>query len=301
MTLTHASRRLVPTFALYGESRAAPAATDALHVEDIPSRSRKYLWRIGAHRHRNLCQCVFVTGGKASFDLDGQRGALEGPCAIVIPAGTIHGFRFRAETQGYVLTADLDRLLGLAATTHQAPIQALFERPRAVDLTSDVPFAERAASLLERLLREFREPESLAAPVSSWLACGVLWLLAHKSATQAPFDAHLGRDLDRLRRLRVSIETHLTQHWPVTRYARELSLTPNRLNRLCRRLTGFSAFDLIQQRMALEARRRLLFVAGSVTALAGELGFKDAAYFCRFFRRRNGMSPHEYRRRQGGG
>jgi AraC family transcriptional activator of pobA len=88
MTLTHASHRHVPTFALYGESRAAPAATDALHVEDTPSRSRKYLWRIGAHRHRHLCQCVFVTGGAASFDLDGERGMLEGPCAIVIPAGS---------------------------------------------------------------------------------------------------------------------------------------------------------------------------------------------------------------------
>jgi AraC family transcriptional activator of pobA len=45
----------------------------------------------------------------------------------------------------------------------------------------------------------------------------------------------------------------------------------------------------------------LVFVAGSVAALAAELGFKDAAYFCRFFRRHNGVSPGEYRRGQAGG
>ena len=42
-------------------------------------------------------------------------------------------------------------------------------------------------------------------------------------------------------------------------------------------------------------------VAGSVAALAAELGFKDTAYFCRFFRRHNGVSPGEYRRGQAGG
>jgi AraC family transcriptional activator of pobA len=87
----------------------------------------------------------------------------------------------------------------------------------------------------------------------------------------------------------------------VARYARQLALSESSLNRLCRRLTGHTAFELIQQRMALEARRRLVFVAGSVAALAAELGFKDAAYFCRFFRRHNGVSPGEYRRGQAGG
>jgi AraC family transcriptional regulator, transcriptional activator of pobA len=299
MALMQVSRRQVPTFTLYGESREPPAATEALHIEDIPSRSRKYLWRIGAHRHRNLCQCVFVTAGGASFALDGERGDLGGPCAILVPAGTIHGFRFRAETQGYVLTVDLHRLLGLAAPSHQAAIHSLFERPRALDLASDPLFAGRAAQLFERLLVEFRQPENLA-PVASWLGCCVLWLFAHKAAAPAPPDALLGRDLDRLRRLRLSIEAHLTQHWPVARYARELSLSGNRLNRLCMRVTGSTAFDLIQQRLSLEARRRLVYVAGSVTTIAAELGFKDAAYFCRFFRRHNGMSPVEYRRRHGG-
>jgi AraC family transcriptional activator of pobA len=43
-----------------------------------------------------------------------------------------------------------------------------------------------------------------------------------------------------------------------------------------------------------------VYVAGSVAGVAAELGFKDAAYFCRFFRRHAGVSPTEYRR-QGDG
>jgi AraC family transcriptional activator of pobA len=301
MNLVRTSRRNIPTFSLYGEQPDAAGHTDSLHVEDIPSRSRKYLWKIGTHRHRNLCQCVFVTQGPVTVDLDGARTALQGPASIIIPAGTVHGFRFRADTQGYVLTVDLDRLLSMAPAAHQAEIQGLFSMPRAVDLAADLEFAGRAAQLLERLLQEFRQPDSLAAPIGSWLACGVLWLLAHKSMTQSPADSHGGHDLDRLRRFRLLIESRLASHWPVARYARQLALSESSLNRLCRRLTGHTAFELIQQRMALEARRRLVFVAGSVAALAAELGFKDAAYFCRFFRRHNGVSPGEYRRGQAGG
>jgi AraC family transcriptional regulator, transcriptional activator of pobA len=291
--------RNIPTFSLYGERRESSTDTDPLHIEDIPSRSRKYLWRIGMHRHQNLYQCVLVDMGEATVDLDGSRGSVQGPAAIIIPAGTVHGFRFSPETRGYVLTVDLDRLLALAAPPHHAPIHGLFSAPRIVDLQVDKPFAEHASQLLSAVLHEFRQPESINTPIGGWLAISVLSMMAHKTAMSLPSQA--SQDLDRLRRFRLSLESNLLKHWPAARYAGQLSISETSLNRLCRRLTGYTAFDLIQQRLALEARRRLLYIAGPVAALATELGFKDAAYFCRFFRRRNGMSPGEYRKSQGGG
>lgn len=70
---------------------------------------------------------------------------------------------------------------------------------------------------------------------------------------------------------------------------------------LCRRLTGNTGLDLPQQRLALEARRRLIYAADSVSGIANALGFKDSAYFSRFFRRHSGTSPHEFRRLHRGG
>ncbi len=300
MSLRVAARRSIPSFSLYGE-KPTPSHIDSLHIEDIPARSRKYLWHIAVHRHQNLCQCVFVTIGPATVELDGSHTALDGPAAIIIPAGTVHSFRFRSDTQGFVLTVDLNRLLTLAGAAHQAPIQALFSTSRAFALESDPSLASRAAQLLERLLEEFRQPESLDTPVGTWLACSVLWVLAQKATRSAPGDLRSRQELDRLRRFRLLIESHFVRHWPVARYARQLGLSETTLNRLCGRLTGETAFTLIRQRVALEARRRLVYVAGSVAAIAEELGFKDTAYFCRFFRRQVGISPGEYRHRQGGG
>jgi AraC family transcriptional activator of pobA len=295
------SRRSIPSFSLYGETQAAAAQTDIVHVEDIQSRSRKYLWKIDTHRHALLSQCILITAGPVAAVLDETRAALSGPAVMIVPAGTVHSFRFRADTQGHVLTFDLARVLSMASAAHQSPIESLFAMPRAIDLRSDSQLAMRVEHLLERLVHEFRQPDSWDAPVGSWLACSALWVLALGTAGGGTAELHAGRDTERLRAYRHLIESHYLKHWPVERYARHLALSETSLNRLCRRLAGRTAFDMIQQRLVLEARRRLVYAASPVSSIAGELGFKDPAYFSRFFRRHLGVGPNDFRRRHRGG
>src|SRR5271165_1162624 len=134
--MNRSARRQIPSYSLYGETPGTIRGADALHIEDIQSRSRKYLWKIGSHRHTGLCQCVYVTKGPVLADLEGSQAGFEGPTVIIIPAGAVHGFGFRADSQGYVLTINLDRLLSMASSLHQAPIAALFSEPRVIELAS---------------------------------------------------------------------------------------------------------------------------------------------------------------------
>ncbi|MGO9930851.1 MAG: helix-turn-helix domain-containing protein [Steroidobacteraceae bacterium] len=291
----------VPSFSLYGEQADSRTHADALHIEDIQSRSRKYLWRIATHRHTLLCQCVLVTDGPVTVVLEESQRSFNGPAVMIIPAGTIHSFRFRPDTQGYVLSLNLQQVLSIASTLHQAPIEALFAVPRAIDLALEPSLATRAAEQLECLLHEFRRPERYLEPIGGWLACCVLWSVAVGSRAAMSAEMHCGQDLDRLRQFRLLMESHYAHHWPVERYARQLRMSETSLNRICRRVTGGTGFDLVQQRLVLEARRRLIHAQGSVSAIASELGFKDSAYFCRFFRRHAGVSPNEFRRRHAGG
>jgi AraC family transcriptional activator of pobA len=294
--MNRSARRLVPSFSLYGDSPET-GHSDALHVEDIQSRSRKYLWKIRSHRHTGLCQCVYVSAGPAVAELEGSATAFDGPSVVIIPSGTVHGFGFRVDSEGYVLTVNLDRLLSLTSAHQQASITALFSTPRVIGLAADPPLAARALGLFRTLLEEFRQPES-AGPQVGWLACSVLWILSSGTHALRSAGAPDHDESDRLRRFRLLVEAHYQQHWPVKRYALKLALSESSLNRICRDLTGRTAFDLVQQRLALEARRRLVYVPGSVAAVAAELGFKDPAYFCRFFRKHAGVSPSEFRRRQ---
>jgi AraC family transcriptional activator of pobA len=294
----HASRR-IPSFTLYGE-HAAAGHTDALHIEDIQARSRKYLWKIATHRHATLAQCLFVAAGPVSARLEDLHFDLQGPAVIIVPAGSVHEFAFRPDTHGHVLTADLDRLLNAAAATQQQSILKMFEEPRAISLNGDAALAARVHKQILILAEEFRHPDSSHTPICTWLASSVLAVLATGMNLEFAAESRSGLESKLLRHFRVQIESHYGQHWPISRYAERLGMSETSLNRLCRTLCGTTAFHLVQQRLALEARRRLMYVTGSVHSIANELGFADAAYFSRFFRRQTGLSPNEFRRRSGG-
>jgi len=275
--------------------------TDALHIESIQARSRKYLWKIETHRHTLLSQLVFVTQGRVTVHLDDRRFEFEGGAAIIIPAGTVHSFHFSPQTQGHVLTVDLERLLTTAGPSHQATFQGLFSSARAVDLREEEVLKQRAAHLIQALEVEFKQADSVFMPICSWLACCALSVLAYGTLGDQAVENLGGTALASLRRFRALIEARYLEHWSTQRFAEELGISETSLNRLCRRLAGCTAFELIQQRVALEARRKLVYSTNSVRGIAAELGFKDAAYFCRFFRRRSGTSPQDFRRQHGVG
>jgi AraC family transcriptional activator of pobA len=293
------SAQRIPSFSLYGE-RAEAGHAEALHIEDIQSRSRKYLWNIATHRHAGLCQCLLVAAGPITAQLEERRVALQGPALVTVPAGTVHAFEFAENTDGWVLTLEQDRLLGAASVKQRAAVQCLLSQPRVEDMAADAALFGRAWRAFCLLADEFRQPDSAHTPACAWLASGALAILAH--------GLHLGegqvqglQENRSLRAFRELVEIQYLNHWSVRRYAERLGVSETTLNRLCHKLCGGSAFHLVQQRLALEARRRLMYLASSINLIAAELGFEDAAYFARFFRRHNGMSPNEFRRRHGGG
>jgi AraC family transcriptional activator of pobA len=52
---------------------------------------------------------------------------------------------------------------------------------------------------------------------------------------------------------------------------------------------------MTQERLMLEACRKLTYVPAGVAGIAYELGFQDPAYFSRLFKKLVGMTPKEYR------
>jgi len=89
-------------------------------------------------------------------------------------------------------------------------------------------------------------------------------------------------------------EHYSTQH-DVTAYAEKLNITPGRLTEVIKQQSGKTAITHIHERLIVEAKRRLLHTELSVKQIADELGFEDAAYFNRFFKRLTEATPINYR------
>lgn len=81
----------------------------------------------------------------------------------------------------------------------------------------------------------------------------------------------------------------------VSEFANLLNITPNYLNIVVKDTTGLTANDLMHKRIILEAKRLLINQHSDIVQVAFELGFKDASYFARFFKRSTGQSPTDFR------
>lgn len=79
-------------------------------------------------------------------------------------------------------------------------------------------------------------------------------------------------------------------------YAAALSCSPRALARACRAIAGTSTKDLIDARVALEARRLLVHTDLPISAIARQLGFSEVTNFGKFFARRVNMTPGAFRR-----
>jgi AraC family transcriptional activator of pobA len=289
-------RRQLPAFALYGE--AARPGVPLLHVEAIQTRSRLYEWEIGSHLHQGLHQVVWVQRGPVRSLLDETRADSHGPLAITLPPGVAHAFRFSAASDGHVLTFDAHALAEGDDTGLAEALSRLFSAPRRLAVPQ--PEAARLHALFAALLAEHESAQP--QPVTLWLARAALWRLA-ELAHRADGAAQRGRPhaVPALYTRWVALmEAHYREHWPVTRYAAQLGLSAERLNRLVRAEAGRNAQALLHARLVREASRRLVHIAAPVSTIAFELGFDDPAYFCRFFKRHTGSAPRDYRARLGG-
>src|SRR5450830_1662120 len=293
---THAAD--VPQFSLYGEAARSDNA-EFVHIELIETRSRLHDWHIARHTHRGLFQVLFLISGEVRAEIEDEVWERTGPVVITLHPAVEHGFDFSQEAVGFVLTVDQNVVFSVGenrdAGLHSDIFSALFLQPLAIDLSAVPEIRERIEAILRHLIAESAWPLFGHTLMLEWLARSVLLLLVRLDADDRSADRSGRHDFELFSRFRSLVEAHYKEQWLVGTYADQLHVTPSRLNRLCLKLAGQSAFDMTQHRLMLEACRKLTYVPSSVATIAYELGFQDPAYFSRLFKRHVGMSPKEFR------
>lgn len=289
--------REIPQFALYGEQAQGDSA-EQVHIELIETRSRLHDWHIGTHIHRGLFQVLFLFSGEVRAVVGDSLIECSGPVAITIHPSLAHGFDFSTEARGYVLTMD-QHMLFAAGDEHGNLFAPLFVDARAIAPAPDGPTRPRLEALLEQLLAEAAWPQPGHALIMDWLARAALLLLVRAQSEHRLADSSGQGDFALYTRFRTLVEQQYKEQWQVGRYAEQLRIGPTRLNRLCLRVAGRSAFEIAQDRLLLEACRQLTYLPSSIATIAYELGFQDPAYFSRLFKKRHGLTPKDFRASQG--
>lgn len=296
MTGARATRRTITRFALYGEG-AEPVDAGFVHVERIFDRSSRHDWTIEPHAHPGLVQLLVLLDGQALLASEAEQRAVEGPGAFLVPAGVVHGFRFRPGVEGWVLSFAAALLDDPRAAGFVAALDLAREAPAWADLSTHPAEAERMGAAMRDLDARLAAVDPAPGAV---LAQVLLVLAIFAGLTRAPAGNGASDPRGRLAaRLRALIELHYREHWSVADYAAALGTTRATLTRAARERFGRAPAELAHDRLMLEARRLLAFTDSPVAVVADALGFADPAYFARFFKERSGSSARHFRASRG--
>lgn len=283
-------RQAIPTYALYGEDRAA-VGDFWIHSESIPARSSVNHWEIRPHTHEAFFQFLDIRGGEGELVLPERAIPLSPGALITVPPERVHGFRFSPDIDGNVLTFVLSRLPVVPAPT-------LMESPLVHRLDDAQEDARLVRGLIGRINTEVSAGFGIDGEFVRACLSAAMILIGRIGAAGGRMAGEAERDLGRIEKLKTLIALHFREQKPVEFYAEKLALTPVHLNRVCRKITGQSVGQLIAERVIEEARRDLVFTSMTVQQIAFDLGFSDPAYFNRLFSRQTGITPKAYRNRE---
>lgn len=291
----------IPHYYLYGrleDDHDAEVELDFLHIEPIRKRSGSYNWTIEPHAHPHHYQVLHVATGGGWFDVEDRRVAVEPPCLMSVPVGTVHQIRFHPDTDGSVITA-----------AEPFVVQASLGDPRLMEATRQggvFPLSgtglapEQVARCFEELSREFvysapgRRPAIMAHFVT------VLVALMRAQAGVAERRVSTGdRSYALVLRYRDLVEQHFREERRLEFYAARTGVTPARLNAACKARLGTTASAVLHDRTITEAKRWLIYTGMTVAEIGYALGFEDPAYFSRFFSKRTGVAPGRLREELG--
>ncbi len=248
-----------------------------------------------AHRHDGFFQLHYLVTGQIELQLEEQRYSVQAPLFILTPPSVPHAFFTQEDTDGHVLTVRQELITPLLSSlypTHRELVDIPAICLSVADKPDELEAFNHYWALIEReSVNQFAGREQSLA----FLAQSLFTFLLRSIPLEDHHSGGVRGELKLFQRFNQLVDQHFHQHLAVPDYAKKLRITESRLKDMCRRFANRPPKRLIFDRQLREAKRLLLFSDSPVFEIAYQLGFKDPAYFARFFNRLVGCSPSGWR------
>ncbi|MBY6049009.1 AraC family transcriptional regulator [Vannielia litorea] len=238
---------------------------------------------------------LLLLAGRGTFISDEVEREVAGPCLIWAPTGWWTRISLAAGARGFLARLP-ERALGRAMPTDALSAHVRQAVSRRIFLSDISPkMIASVTTLFEKIDTELREAppgsETVLHHCISLMLIDI-WRAAappRQSVEQAPH-----RISDSFLSL---VELHMQNHWTIAEYASRIGISRDSLNTAVRGAIGVPPHAHIQRRLMEEAKALLVTTNLRVAEVGYRLGFGDAAYFTRFFKRHEQLAPAQFRRK----
>ncbi len=273
-----------------------------IHYETFARLAEFFGRNTPAHRHYCFFQIHLLVRGSIRLNLDQGVYCGQAPLLIFTPPTIPHAFYSEEDTDGHVLTVRQEVVRAWYQTMPGLWPDSLLREAAFFEfdpLPAEVlPDFHNLMLLVDLLQQEFFGDKKGRSAALLSLGQSIFIMLSRLLLAQDPGAAlrqERGEDLRLFLSFCDIVEAHFRDHLTLTEYAGQLSITEPRLNDICRRMASRPSKEIVHERLLQEARRLLRFSAVPVSEISYQLGFVDPAYFSRFFTKRTGTPPSQYR------
>lgn len=247
------------------------------------------------HRHNHF-EITWVKQGRGTCTVDMQHFNVSGNAVFCAAPGQVHQLELEDNTEGYTLSFNNEFLF--LSDDHSD----LFMRNTLINRSSGSFFASPCSEaigdmgeVIMKMVREFENYFSLRTEIlRGYFRIFMIYL--RRQFDQKEETLLVSRNAEVVRKFYALLDAHYTESKMVTDYARLLAVSPNYLNEIVKRHSGYSASHHIQQRVVLEAKRNAVYTNASMKEIAYKLGFDDIAHFSKYFKNVCGVNFTDYKK-----
>lgn len=250
------------------------------------------------HKH-DFYLVVLFTQGSGRHEVDFTEYSISPGSLFYMKPGQTHHWEFSSPPEGYIFfhSRAFFEIPEPVVRLHQYPMYALMQTPAHLQLDEEHRLPE-ITGYFRAMYEEYGQQQPFKRNRLRNLIDQLYIELSRILYAKYPGEPGRGvQPFSRLQQLESLIDQHYAGHKTASDYADMLHISPKYLNKLVQHALGKTTTDLIHDRLLLEAKRLLVRKERPVQDVAEELGFEDAAYFSRLFRKKTGVSPKAFSER----
>ena len=266
----------------FSESFSIRAIQDVLAGKDITQ---------DLHRH-DFFYILAIEKGSGKHEIDFNSYTIEDYSIIFMRPGQVHQHTLKAESAGYLLEFKTDFYYphDKAANHHLRKASSKnFCRADATEF-------KKLHSILTYIFQEYTQKQKgYQEIIKANLSIFFIELIRQHSNNFISEKKSNPYPQERLEEFFELLETNITTEKQVSQYAERLHLSLHQLNTITKTTLNKTGSEIINEHIILESKRYLLATSNQVNQIAYHLGYEDASYFIRFFKKHTGLSPEAFR------
>lgn len=251
-----------------------------------------------AHKH-DFYLVVLFTKGTGTHDIDFNTYTVKKGAVFLMKPGQTHAWNLSANAEGYIFFHS-GEAYNLTYASRQITDYTFFSSwQNHPVIYLDKQITDHIEPVFHRIINTGQEDDSLLKFQTLLALIDLVYLdLSRHYVAHSDHQNSTLLYLQQTEAFKQLIDAHYKNIKSPSQYANLLNISPRHLNRIVKETLGKTSIELIADRIILEAKRMLALSGKSTKEIAFNLGFEDASYFIRFFKKHSQQTPASFQKQQ---